>query len=50
MLVWAIRGFTLEEALKEQSDTLAAQFGSQHDLRPVCGCIEKAIAAAKRAP
>ena len=50
MLVWAIRRFTLDEALAEQGDTLAAQFGSQYDLRPVWGYIEKAIAAAKRSP
>jgi hypothetical protein len=35
MLVWAIPRFTLDEALDEQGDTLAAQFGSQYDLRPV---------------
>ena len=50
MLVWAIRRFTHDEALEEQGDTLAAQFGSPYDLRPVWGYIEKAIAAAKRSP
>ena len=50
MLVWAIRRFTLDEALAEQGDTLAAQFGSQYDLQSVWGCIGKAIAAAKRSP
>ena len=50
MLVWAIRRFTLDEALEEQGDTLAAPFGSQYDLRPFWGYIEKAIAAAKRSP
>ena len=50
MLVRAIRRFTLDEALAEQGDTLAAQFGSPYDLRPVWGYIEKAIAAAKRSP
>ena len=50
MLVWAIRRFTHDEALEEQGDTLAAQFGSQYDLRPVRGYTEKAIAGAKRAP
>src|SRR6516164_9179322 len=37
MLVWAIRRFTPDEALEEQGNTLAAQFGSQYDLRPVWG-------------
>ena len=50
MLVWEIRGITLDQALAEQGETLAAQFGSQYDLRPVWGYIEKAIAAAKRSP
>ena len=50
MLVWAIRRFTPDEALEEQGNTLAAQFGSQYDLRPVWGYTEKAIAAAKRSP
>jgi hypothetical protein len=50
MLVWAIRRFTPHEALAEQGDTLAAQFGSQYDLRPLSGYIEKAIAAANRSP
>ena len=50
MLVWAIRSLTMDEALAEQGDTLAAQFGSQYDSRSVWGYIEKAIAAAKRSP
>jgi hypothetical protein len=37
MLVWEIRGITLDQALAEQGETLAAQFGSQYDLRPVWG-------------
>ena len=37
MLVWAIRRFTLDEALAEQGDTLAAQFGPQVVLRPELG-------------
>jgi hypothetical protein len=41
MLVWTIRGFTLDEALEEQGHTLAAQFGSQYDLRPVWGTSRK---------
>jgi hypothetical protein len=40
----------LDEALEEQGDALAAQFGSQFDLKAVWGYIEKAIAAAKRSP
>ena len=35
---------------EEQGDTLAAQFGSQYDSRPVWGYIDKAIAAAKGLP
>jgi hypothetical protein len=34
MLVWAIRRFTLDEALEEQGDTLAAQFGSRDGRLP----------------
>jgi hypothetical protein len=44
MLVWAIRRFTLAEALEEPVDTLAAQFGPKYDLRPLWACIEKATA------
>jgi hypothetical protein len=50
MLVRAIRRFTLDESLEEHGDTLAAQFGSQYDLRPVWGYVEKAIATGKRSP
>jgi DNA-binding transcriptional MerR regulator len=43
----------MQQALKrlweEQGDTLAAQFGSQFDSRPIWGYIDKAIAAAKNA-
>ena len=41
---------SLKRLWEEQGDTLAAQFGSQYDLRPGWGYIEKAIAAAKRSP
>jgi DNA-binding transcriptional MerR regulator len=41
---------SLKRLWEEQGDTLAAQFGSQYDSRPVWGYIEKAIAAAKSSP
>jgi DNA-binding transcriptional MerR regulator len=44
----------LEQSLKrlweEQGDTLAAQFGSEYDSRPVWGYITRAIEAAKKSP
>jgi DNA-binding transcriptional MerR regulator len=41
---------SLKRLWEEQGDTLAAQFGSQYDSRPVWGYIDKAIAAAKGLP
>jgi DNA-binding transcriptional MerR regulator len=44
----------IEQAMKrlweEQGDTLAAQFGSKYDSRPIWGYINQALAAAKSAP
>jgi DNA-binding transcriptional MerR regulator len=44
----------IQQAMKrlweEQGDNLAAQFGSKYDSRPIWGYIERATAAAKRAP
>jgi DNA-binding transcriptional MerR regulator len=41
---------SLKRLWEEQGDTLAAQFGSQYDSRPVWDYINKAIAAATRSP
>jgi DNA-binding transcriptional MerR regulator len=44
----------IKQAMKrlweEQGDTLAAQFGSQYDSRPIWGYIDRAITAAKSSP
>jgi hypothetical protein len=41
---------SMKRLWEEQGDTLAAQFGSKYDSRPVWGYVEKAIAASKPAP
>jgi DNA-binding transcriptional MerR regulator len=41
---------SLKRLWEEQGDTLAVQFGSRYDSRPVWGYIEKAIAAATSSP
>jgi hypothetical protein len=38
---------SIKKLWEEQGDTLAAQYGSQYDSRPVWGYITKVIAAGK---